>query len=365
MGPVHAGSDPSARYEVSVTTDADDASISPRISTVPVLSVRPGDSPRLAGVDKAHVARLAETEGSLPPILVERRSMRVIDGMHRLMVASLRGQETINVEFFDGSEAEAFLRAVEANVKHGLPLTQEDRRAAAARILVLHPQMSDRSIAKLAGLATRTVAAIRRYKGSSILQSDIRVGKDGKARPINGAEGRRRAAATIMDNPHVSLREIARIAGVSPATARDVRRRLELGQEPVTSQSGGIKSASLRAPGSAAEPAPRARQPAVKGARVVQSSVEILLAKLLQDPSMRHKEQGRRLLRVLQANAIGTRELSDLVAALPPHCVATVAQIARQNAQMWGCLVRELEERAQVIDPKAYGWRLMGCLSGA
>jgi hypothetical protein len=58
---------------------------------------------------------------SLPPLLVDRRSMRVIDGMHRLMAALLKKRETIDVEFFDGSYADAFLLAVEANVAHGLP----------------------------------------------------------------------------------------------------------------------------------------------------------------------------------------------------------------------------------------------------
>ncbi len=129
--------------------------------TVPILSLRPGESPRLEGEDKAHIARLAETETPLPPILVDRRSMRVIDGMHRLMAASLNGREAINIEFFDGSAADAFLRGVEANVTNGLPLSRADRRAAAARITTSHPHMSDRAIAVSAGLSAKTVASIR------------------------------------------------------------------------------------------------------------------------------------------------------------------------------------------------------------
>jgi hypothetical protein len=62
------------------------------VVAVPVLSLRPADSPRLNGEDKAHIARLAEMDTPLPPILVDRRTMRVIDGMHRLMAASLLGR---------------------------------------------------------------------------------------------------------------------------------------------------------------------------------------------------------------------------------------------------------------------------------
>src|SRR5579863_10113036 len=112
------------------------------VVAVPVLSLRPADSPRLNGEDKAHIARLTETETPLPPILVDRRTMRVIDGMHRLMAASLQGRETIDVVFFDGCETDVFLRAVQENIAHGLPLSQADRRAAAQRIVNSHPHMS-------------------------------------------------------------------------------------------------------------------------------------------------------------------------------------------------------------------------------
>src|ERR1039457_6828415 len=85
---VNAGSLQSARN--GAAADSARAEVSQReIVTVPVIALLPGDSPRLEGEDKAHIARLAEAEGPLPPVLVERRSMRVIDGMHRLMAALL------------------------------------------------------------------------------------------------------------------------------------------------------------------------------------------------------------------------------------------------------------------------------------
>src|SRR4051794_5816808 len=95
----------------------------PEIVSLPIIQVLPGESPRLMGEDKVHVLRLAAIEGPLPPILVDRRTMRVIDGIHRLMAASLKGQKMIDVKLFDGSREEAFLKAVEANVEHGLPLS--------------------------------------------------------------------------------------------------------------------------------------------------------------------------------------------------------------------------------------------------
>jgi ParB-like chromosome segregation protein Spo0J len=315
------------------------------VATIAVLSLRAGESPRLAGEDKAHIARLAESESALPPILVDRRTMRVIDGMHRLLAASLNGRETIEVEFFDGTTADAFLKAVEANVTHGLPLSQADRRAAAARIIVSHPYMSDRAIGASAGLAAKTVAAIRRHSSAEASQLSARVGRDGKVRPLDGVAGRRRVAELMAQRPRASLREIARAAGVSPATAGDVRRRLARGEEPASSRASD-GAASAEAAGRDGSDGSRSRG-------LVRLAPAMALAKLLRDPSLRHNEQGRWLLRLLQHNAVGAREWSGAIDAVPPHCTVLMVQLARQYAQMWLCFAQELDERARVIDPRA------------
>lgn len=309
---------------------------------VPVLSLRPGESPRLEGEDRGHIERLAESESALPPILVERRTMRVIDGMHRLLAASLKGHETVEVEFFDGSPADAFLRAVEANVTHGLPLSLADRRAAVARIIESHPRLSDRAIGQTAGLSARSVAAIRRQSQSAGARVAARVGRDGRVRPVSSVEGRQRAAALLAQRPGASLREVARDAGVSPATVRDVRQRLERGEEPVPAGPRAASGAAGRAP--AARPA--SQQPATLASGAS-------LAKLLRDPSLRHNEHGRHLLRLLQLNETGIRHWTTMAAAVPPHSTTIVAQLARHYAQRWQGLAHELDERARVIDPLA------------
>jgi hypothetical protein len=326
---------------------AEDSGISLQVVTVAISSLRPGESPRLEGEDKAHIARLAAMEAKLPPVLVDRRSMRVIDGMHRLLAASMSGRDTIDVRFFDGSPQDAFLHAVEANVTHGLPLSQADRRAAAKRIIESHPHLSDRAIAQLAGLSAKTVGVIRR-RCSPAMQPKSRVGKDGKVRPLSSLEGRRRAAEFLAEHPHASLREVARDAGVSPATVHDVRRRLERGEEPAPARlvaSGG----SERGGGCAASAGTR------RAVRAVRKVPAFVLDKLLRDPSLRHNEQGRRLLRWLQYNPAGPEDRSGVIAAVPPHCAALVAQLARQNAQGWLEFALELDARVKTIDPWAGG----------
>ncbi len=289
-------------------------------------------------------------ETTLPPILVDRRTMRVIDGMHRLMAVSLQGRETIDVIFFDGSETDVFLRAVEENVTHGLPLSQADRRAAAERIIASHPHMSDRGIGQVAGLAAKTVAAVRRRSTDGVPQSNARVGRDGKVRPLDSAQGRKRAADLLTRQPGASLRDVARAAGISPATVLDVRKRLQRGEPPVPQKADAARNAVAsggalcRTPGSGSRPASRSTAPPDPAAMV---------ERLLRDPSLRSNEQGKGMLRLLHINAVGADQLQDVAVAVPPHCVAIVAQLARQYALMWQDFARDLDGRARIIDPSA------------
>jgi hypothetical protein len=327
------------------------------VVTVPLLSLKPADSPRLNGEDKAHIARLAETETRLPPILVQKHSLRVIDGMHRLMAASLQGRQTIDVIFFEGSDADIFLRAVQENVAHGLPLSQADRRAAAERIIASHPHMSDRAIGHSVGLAAKTVAAIRKRSGGEVPQSNARVGRDGRVRPLNSGEGRQRAADLLAQQPEASLRDVARVTGLAPATVLDVRKRLERGEPPVP---GKHFANGMPASGSGDNAdGDETSSPAVRFDRRSASrstaawDPAATVQKLLRDPSLRSSERGKGMLRLLYANAVGAEQLEDLAASVPLHCVAIFVQLAREYAKMWQDFARELDGRARIIDPSA------------
>jgi ParB-like chromosome segregation protein Spo0J len=337
-----------------VVSPAIDAST---VVAVPVLSLRPADSPRLNGEDKAHIARLAETETQLPPILVDRRTMRVIDGMHRLMAASLQGRETIDVIFFEGSEADVFLRAVQENIAHGLPLSQGDRRAAAERIIASHPHMSDRAIGHSVGLAAKTVAAIRKSSTEGIPQSNARVGRDGKVRPLDSGLGRRRAAELLAQQPDASLRDVARLAGISPATVLDVRKRLGRGESPVPEKPAANASRKGSSGNGMAADADGDDTPAqairLNSRAAAPPDPATAVEKLLRDPSLRNNERGKGMLRLLHVNAVGAGQLPDAAAAVPPHAVGIVVQLARQYAKMWQDFAGELDGRARIIDPSA------------
>jgi hypothetical protein len=298
------------------------------------------------GEDTTHVARLAELDDTLPPILVDRRSMRVIDGMHRLAAAALRGESTIEVEFFEGTPDEAFLRSVEANVTHGLPLSQDDRRTAAGRIVASHPHLSDRAIARASGLSAKSVAAIRQRTAGEASTLTARLGRDGKVRPVNNAEGRRRAAELIARHPEASLREVARRAGISPATVLDVRKRLASGDLPVPGRVSASSSADEGLHGSTATVQEFRRQ-MISRPQPTPPEPGAALESLLRDPSLRMREDGRRLLRLLQHVAVGPRDVPGLASAVPSHCSEMVADLVRQHVAAWLKFTHELDDRAR------------------
>ena len=255
--------------------------------------------------------------------------MGAVWGLHRLRAAVLKGRDRIDVEFFDGSDHEAFVRAVEANVTHGLPLSLRERKAAAARILAGRPDMSDRSIASITGLSAKTLAAIRDRSGAEIPHLNRRLGSDGRLRPLDAAEARRRAARLLTDNPGAPLRQIAGAAGISLGTASDVRRRLRSGQDPARTPQPSSPHKHRHTP---ADPAAAART--------------AILPSLRKDPSLRLHERGRALLRWLDRHVIDRRDWPSLVGAIPPHRAGDVAELARENADTWLELARLAKQRA-------------------
>lgn len=308
---------------------------------VPISSLLTADSPRLAGEDAEHVELLTSAE-NLPPILVQRSTMRVVDGMHRVRAALLRGDETISVVFFEGDDSEAFLRAVDANIRHGLPLSHADREAAARRILAAYPHWSDRTVATATGLSRTTVGVIRRRSGAPAGQEGVRLGRDGRVRPVNGAAGRQRASEVIAMNPDAPLRAIAREAGVSVGTARDVRERMRRGQNPVPRSQRGD---SLGPAPAAGPPAPSRQSGGNRSRQKV--DWRSVLGDLSKDPTVRYAENGRAFVRWIDGHVIEPVEWFELIDAVPPHWRDSVAELARSCAGAWLEFAQELEQRTQ------------------
>ncbi|UQI45744.1 ParB N-terminal domain-containing protein [Streptomyces sp. HU2014] len=320
----------------------------PVLDLVPIDQLQPADSPRRAGEDEQHAQRLAESETEWPPILVRRSTMQVIDGMHRLRAAKEKGCHSIKVEFFDGSEEAAFVEAVRANIRHGLPLCLEDRRSAAERIVAAQRNMSDRAIAECTGLSTKTVGGIRRRLDQDSSPQEVRVGKDGRRHPLSAADGRRQAAKALTAEPFAPLRQIAKAAGVSVGTAHDVRERIRRGEDPVVPRDRGKRPKPDVRKGLTAPVTDTVVTAPEKGRKM--KNMQARLQSLRKDPSLRLSESGRELLRWLHLHHRAQVKYPHVVDNIPPHLAAIVAELATQCSEMWRNLAQELEERASQQD---------------
>jgi len=306
---------------------------------VPLAALRFGLSPRAEKYDPQHVDSLVEVLSKVPPILVHAPTMRVIDGVHRVMAARSAGWTAIRAVLFEGDEAQARIEAVRTNVAHGKPLTLAERQAAALGILELVPDWSDRRIAGVAGLSPKTVGRLRQRATGDSAQlrahgggadgdrgesggddgaERYRVGRDGKRRPVDPVAVRQRVAEALRADPEASNRAIARRAGASQATVRDVRERLERGLNGVASLA--EQRRKRRKPGSSRP------ERSVSGPPGVVPEV---------------------FAEWFEAHHVEDQDWRDFVSTIPISRVYEIADMARKRSDSWRAFASALEERAR------------------
>jgi hypothetical protein len=320
---------------------------------LPLKSLIPAFHLRQAGTDPSHVRLLADAAVSmkLPPILVQKRGSRIIDGLHRYEVAKLRGQWTINARLVDCTDAEALILAVKTNTLHGLPLSRSDRIASAKRILASHPDWSDRSIATVTALSARAIASLRNSSTDESQRNVKRLGRDGKRRPVATGEGRRRAAEYMQAHPEASLRQVARETDVSLGTAHDVREKIRSGvlppPEPAPETAvAAVPEAADNGP-SRVVPAHRAQPREI--ATVQQLTWPAISGKLTGDPALRYTEGGRAFLRWMATHSMHADEWNEFADAVPRHWLTDVARIAAGMSEEWAHFADRLRYRQDEV----------------
>lgn len=318
----------------------------PEVS-IPVSSLVPAFYLRQSGTDAAHVRLLADTAASvrLPSILVQKRSFRIIDGMHRVEVAKLRGEWNISARLVDCTDEEALVLAVKSNTQHGLPLSRADRISGAKRILTNHPDWSDRVLAGITGLSAKAIASLRNNASGGPPPHLKRLGLDGKRRPVVAGEGRRRAAEYISAHPDASLRQIARETDVSLGTVHDVRERIRRGALDVPEDA---SQPTVRDEGSMSERAsvksfpPPSLPPRTGTSSIQQLAWPAISAKLTGDPTLRYTDGGRAFLRWMSVHSMQADEWREFIDAIPQRWLKEVSQIALSMSEEWGEFAQQL-----------------------
>lgn len=149
----------------------------------PVRTLRPDElnitdaiSPR-AELDEATIDNYTEQMrlgANFPPGVAFWDGKRhwLADGFHRLAAAVRCGRREVEVEIREGTKEEAFFFACGANTRHGLPLSNADKRRVVDRMVrarfraaLENPQakrLSDREIARHIGVSQPFVSAMQK-----------------------------------------------------------------------------------------------------------------------------------------------------------------------------------------------------------
>jgi hypothetical protein len=271
--------------------------------------------------------------------------------MHRLAAAKLRGEETINACLIACTDEEALVLAIKSNTLHGLPLSKADRISGAKRILMTHPDWSDRAVASVTGMSAKTIAVLRNRSSGEVLPFEKRLGRDGKRRPVSAAEGRKRAAAYLDAHPDASLREVAREADVSLGTVHSMRRMMDHEPDPIApaaARPGPVapwlasRSQAVAAESQSAEVMP----PNLHQDKYIrQLTWSAISPKVANDPALRYSEGGRAFLRWMAQRALHAEDWRELVGAVPVHWVNDVTAIAESVSGEWRMFAAQLRNR--------------------
>jgi hypothetical protein len=130
---------------------------------------RDGDTQPRQATDEATVAdyaaRMADGD-HFPPVVCffDGRSHWLADGFTRAAAAEKAGRTHLGAIIRHGSARDAFLYAVHANGRQGVPLSRADKRAAVARLLedAEWSKLSDREIARRCAVSQPFVSKLRR-----------------------------------------------------------------------------------------------------------------------------------------------------------------------------------------------------------
>jgi len=149
--------------------------------------------PRLKEDELAQLRADIEARGVLVSVVIDEQN-NIIDGYHRLMLATELGKSAEAVSFdirpgLNDEEKKALADDLNLHRRH---LDREERRKLIEARLIEAPERSNRDIAQSIGVSHPTVASVRNELETTgkIYQLDSRIGKDGKQRPTTRGRGK-------------------------------------------------------------------------------------------------------------------------------------------------------------------------------
>lgn len=145
---------------------------------------------------------------------------KLVSGFHTYAALLQAGISEFLVQVRQGSRADAIACSIAANLTHGRPLTNADKRRCVQLELQQHPDLSDHAIAERVKVSQPFVGSVRRQL-KTVVSSGQRIGRDGKRRRLP-----EKRPAVVSPEPSSTPHSVERIrksvlpyvAGVSVST---------------------------------------------------------------------------------------------------------------------------------------------------
>ena len=202
------------------------ATLSPQTIAIADITMDSSLQTRQA-LHQATIAAYASIIDDMPPILCvqlpDDGPLVLVDGWHRLAGARAAGRTTIRAIIDVSDMAGARQRAASANARHGLPLTQAEKRKACELYLADNPPGSCRDIAKILGVSHNLVAEVRSalHPSSSDDESSALIDLGTPPEHLSATEARRWRLLTYL-NQCSAMPTAAEISAATGLTATTI-----------------------------------------------------------------------------------------------------------------------------------------------
>jgi len=174
-----------------------------------------------------------QADDTFPPVILfdDGTALRLADGFHRLAASRRLGCLEIEATVLKGSRGDALRYALTANNRHGLRMTNADKRRAVRLAYELMLESDERwsasDVADMTGVSQPTVSKVREeMEGEGSSFPETVTGKDGRVRK---AKAPRPQNFSGGDSPESQLRESPPRAVSGPAATGDDYASVALG----------------------------------------------------------------------------------------------------------------------------------------
>jgi hypothetical protein len=190
-------------------------------------------------LDQDHVDQMVLVVRDLKPIPVAMDSQggySALGGLHRMAAHRQAGEEWIDADIYDDLPHTKWLAfAVEDNRENALPLSKEERKAAAHKLIKTTD--NDSEIARLCGFDRKTIGE---WRGSVMVGDSPTMTEGQKGRRLRKGPGTN-VRAYEEANPDASISQVSNETGASRATVsrgRRLARRGPPGPQPTDPTAG-------------------------------------------------------------------------------------------------------------------------------